>query len=126
METTINESRTTLLKLEIVCLALQKSPAFSGKVKEVVTSANQAPSFYMDLFYMLEEEGCKENAAMKDCLRTTLQLLLQQPTVELGAITEAIRCLLMVCESKEEEYHWVEQLIQISKTISDPATLSPS
>ena len=119
----LEETYQSLQLLEITCLVRMNSPMLLPKLKEICTS--RAPStmhtFFLNLYHLLEEEKCTDLTAKKECLRSAFQVLLQQPTYALEQVGEVIYHLLQVCESKSEEFHWVEQLLQITKTRGEPA-----
>lgn len=114
-QTTIAETRCYLAQLETVCLVRLHSNTLMPRIKEWSSSHAFTAPFFVDLYHLLEQEDLSDPAPKKECLRTALQMLMQQPTVAVGSVCEVIHCLLGVCESREEEYHWVQQLLQIVK-----------
>ena len=116
----IEETYMYLNQLEITCLTRLNDSMLLPKLKEYSGSHLFPFSFFLELYYILEQENSKDVTAKKECLRTALQSLLQQPSFSLTSVCEVIHCLLLVCESKTEEYHWIEQLLQIVKTYGEP------
>ena len=116
----IEETQIYLNQLEVTCLARINDSMLLPKLKEYSSSHLFSFSFFLELYYILEQENSNDTTAKKECLRTALQLLLQQPSFSLTSVCEIIHCLLLVCESKTEEYHWIEQLLQIVKTYGEP------
>ena len=116
---TVTETRSYLAQLEAVCLVRLHSNTLIPRIKEWSSSHSFTAAFFVDLYHLLEQENLADPAPKKECLRTALQMLMQQPTVAVGSVCEVIHCLLSVCESREEEYHWVQQLLQIVKMQGD-------
>ena len=116
--TIVEETNQYLHFLEIACLVRMESPMLLPKLKELNGSCTPSTmySFYLNIYHLLEEEHCSNMAAKKECLRSAFQILLQQPTFALEQVGEVIYHLIQVCESKSEEFHWVEQFLQIAKT----------
>ena len=115
-QTTLSETRCYLAQLETVCLVRMRSNTLMPRIKEWSSSHAFPAAFFVDLYHVMEQEELSDPAPKKECLRTALQMLMQQPTVAVASVCEVIHCLLSVCESREEEYHWVQQLLQIVKT----------
>ena len=116
----VEETQVYLNQLEVTCLIRINDSTLLPKLKEYSSSHLFSFSFFLDMYYILEQENSKDTGAKKECLRTALQVLLQQPSFSLTSVCEVIHCLLLVCESKIEEYHWIEQLLQIVKTYGEP------
>ena len=115
---TLDEARYTLLKLEVACMSHLETSSLLPRIKEVL-SQNEPYSFYLELYYILEQEQCKQTEPKKECLRKALQVLLQQPSFEIETVLEIVHGLVDSSDSKTEEYHWVEQLLQIAKLNND-------
>lgn len=120
----VEETQVYLNQLEVTCLIRINDSTLLPKLKEYSSSHLFSFSFFLDMYYILEQENSKDTGAKKECLRTALQVLLQQPSFSLTSVCEVIHCLLLVCESKIEEYHWIEQLLQIVKTYGEPVQYS--
>lgn len=120
---TISETRTYLAQLEAVCLMRLHSNTLMPRIKEWSNAHIFTATFFIDLYHLMEQENLPDPAPKKECLRTALQMLMQQPTVAVGSVCEVIHCLLNVCENREEEYHWVQQLLQIVKMQGDSVKL---
>ena len=93
------------------------------RIKEWSNAHIFTATFFIDLYHLMEQENLPDPAPKKECLRAALQMLMQQPTVAVGSVCEVIHCLLNVCENREEEYHWVQQLLQIVKMQGDSVKL---
>ena len=103
----LDEARSTLLKLEVACMAHLETSSLVTRIKEIL-SQNE-----------LEQEQCKQGEPKRECLRKALQVLLQQHSFEIETVLEIIHGLVDASDSKTEEYHWVEQLLQIAKLSND-------
>lgn len=114
----LDEARSTLLKLEVACMAHLETSSLVTRIKEIL-SQNEPYSLYLELYYILEQEQCKQGEPKRECLRKALQVLLQQPSFEIETVLEIIHGLVDASDSKAEEYHWVEQLLQIAKLNND-------
>lgn len=113
-------SEATLLKLELACLAHGDAAALQSFVQAIL-QRNEPFSLYLELFYLLQQQRCALPEPKKECLRRALQMLMQQPTYTLDSVLEIIHALIEVSESRREEFHWAEQLLQIAKMHAEPA-----
>ena len=72
----LDEARSTLLKLEVACMAHLETSSLVTRIKEIL-SQNEPYSLYLELYYILEQEQCKQGEPKRECLRKALQVLLQ-------------------------------------------------
>ena len=111
---------STLLKLELACLARGDAAPLQRFVQSIL-QRSEPFSLYLELFYLLQQQRCALPEPKKECLRRALQMLMQQPTYTLDSVLEIIHALIEVSESRREEFHWAEQLLQIAKMHAEPA-----
>ena len=121
-----HSTQTTLLlhQLEFYALVHSHCTTLEAKLRDIAQTTAAPYTFYLDLFYLLQQESCPEHAVMKECLRLALQTLLKEPSFAMTAVLEVIRCMMEVCDTKAEEYHWAEQLVQITKSQGEQPCLS--
>ena len=112
-------TESTLLKLELGCLAHGDAASLQSFVQSIL-QRNEPFSLYLELFYLLQQQHCALPQPKKECLRRALQMLMQQPTYTLDSVLEIIHDLIEVSESRREEFHWAEQLLQIAKMRAEP------
>ena len=112
-------TESTLLKLELGCLAHGDAASLQSFVQSIL-QRNEPFSLYLELFYLLQQQHCALPQPKKECLRRALQMLMQQPTYTLDRVLEIIHDLIEVSESRREEFHWAEQLLQIAKMRAEP------
>ena len=113
-------SEQTLLKLEVACLAHGEASALQSCVQSVL-QRSEPFSLYLELFYLLQQQHCALPEPKKECLRRALQMLIQQPAYALDSVLEIIHGLIEISESRREEFHWAEQLLQIAKMRAEPS-----
>lgn len=111
----IEEGYLTCYKLEIACLSYLKSPVLEDRVMEILTIPPKPFTFYLDLYYLLDQLNVSLPRAKKECLRTALNYQLQT-TLSMDRVLETIHGLVDVSESKQDSFHWIEQLLQITKS----------
>lgn len=113
-----------LYQLEFYALVHSRSPAFEAKLTEITQTVVAPYSFYLDIYYLLQQESCPEHKIMKECLRYALQALLKEPSIAMAAVLEVLHCMTDVCDTKAEIFHWAEQLLQITRSQGESATFS--
>lgn len=113
--TIVENSDDTCIKLEIACLCLLHSLVLIDRVKEIMNLPPKPFSFYLDLYYILDQLHCENNGIKKDLLRTALNYQLQT-TISIDRVQETIHDLFDCCECKDDCFHWAEQLLQIIKS----------
>ena len=113
-----------LYQLEFYALVHSRSPALEAKLTEIMQTVVAPYSFYLDIYYLLQQESCPEHKIMKECLRYALQVLLKEPSIAMAAVLEVLHCMTDVCDTKAEIFHWAEQLLQITRSQGESATFS--
>lgn len=113
-----------LYQLEFYALVHSRSPALEAKLTEITQTVVAPYSFYLDIYYLLQQESCPEHKIMKECLRYALQVLLKEPSIAMAAVLEVLHCMTDVCDTKAEMFHWAEQLLQITRSQGESATFS--
>lgn len=113
-----------LYQLEFYALVHSRSPALEAKLTEITQTVVAPYSFYLDIYYLLQQESCPEHKIMKECLRYALQVLLKEPSIAMAAVLEVLHCMTDVCDTKAEIFHWAEQLLQITRSQGESATFS--
>ena len=113
-----------LYQLEFYALVHSRSPALEAKLTEITQTVVAPYSFYLDIYYLLQQESCPEHKIMKECLRYALQVLLKEPSIATAAVLEVLHCMTDVCDTKAEMFHWAEQLLQITRSQGESATFS--
>lgn len=113
-----------LYQLEFYALVHSRSPALEAKLTEITQTVVAPYSFYLDIYYLLQQESCPEHKIMKECLRYALQALLKEPSIAMAAVLEVLHCMTDVCDTKAEIFHWAEQLLQITRSQGESATFS--
>ena len=113
-----------LYQLEFYALVHSRSPALEAKLTEITQTVVAPYSFYLDIYYLLQQESCPEHKIMKECLRYALQVLLKEPSIAMAAVLEVLHCMTDVCDTKAEMFHWAEQLLQITRSKGESATFS--
>lgn len=113
-----------LYQLEFYALVHSRSPAFEAKLTEITQTVVAPYSFYLDIYYLLQQESCPDHKIMKECLRYALQALLKEPSIAMAAVLEVLHCMTDVCDTKAEMFHWAEQLLQITRSQGESATFS--
>ena len=111
----IEESEIMCIKLEIACLSHLHNPILTDRLKEIMNLPPKLFSFYLDLYYLLDQLQYDNNGIKKDLLRTALNYQLQS-SISIDRIQETIHALFDCSECKEDCYHWGEQLLQIIKS----------
>ena len=113
-----------LYQLEFYALVHSRSPTLEAKLTEITQTVVAPYSFYLDIYYLLQQESCPEHKIMKECLRYALQVLLKEPSIAMAAVLEVLHCMTDVCDTKAEMFHWAEQLLQITRSQGESATFS--
>ncbi len=113
-----------LYQLEFYALVHSRSPALEAKLTEITQTVVAPYSFYLDIYFLLQQESCPEHKIMKECLRYALQVLLKEPSIAMAAVLEVLHCMTDVCDTKAEMFHWAEQLLQITRSQGESATFS--
>lgn len=113
-----------LYQLEFYALVHSRSPTLEAKLTEITQTVVAPYSFYLDIYYLLQQESCPEHKIMKECLRYALQILLKEPSIAMAAVLEVLHCMTDVCDTKAEMFHWAEQLLQITRSQGESATFS--
>lgn len=113
-----------LYQLEFYALVHSRSPALEAKLTEITQTVVAPYSFYLDIYYLLQQESCPEHKIMKECLRYALQVLLKESSIAMAAVLEVLHCMTDVCDTKAEMFHWAEQLLQITRSQGESATFS--
>ena len=113
-----------LYQLEFYALVHSHSPTLEAKLTEITQTVVAPYSFYLDIYYLLQQESCPEHKIMKECLRYALQVLLKEPSIAMAAVLEVLHCMTDVCDTKAEVFHWAEQLLQITRSQGESATFS--
>lgn len=113
-----------LYQLEFYALVHAHSPTLEAKLTEITQTVVAPYSFYLDIYYLLQQESCPEHKIMKECLRYALQVLLKEPSIAMAAVLETLHCITDVCDTKAEMFHWAEQLLQITRSQGESATFS--
>ena len=113
-----------LYQLEFYALVHSHSPTIESKLVEITQTVAVPYTFYLDIFYLLQQESSPEHKIMKECLRNALQVLLKEPSIAMTAVLEVFHCMMDVCDTKAEVYHWAEQLLQITRSQGESVTLS--
>lgn len=113
-----------LYQLEFYALVHSRSPALEAKLTEITQTVVAPYSFYLDIYFLLQQESYPEHKIMKECLRYALQVLLKEPSIAMAAVLEVLHCMTDVCDTKAEMFHWAEQLLQITRSQGESATFS--
>lgn len=113
-----------LYQLEFYALVHSRSPALEAKLTEITQTVVAPYSFYLDIYFLLQQESYPEHKIMKECLRYALQALLKEPSIAMAAVLEVLHCMTDVCDTKAEMFHWAEQLLQITRSQGESATFS--
>ena len=111
-----------LYQLEFYALVHSRSPALEAKLTEITQTVVAPYSFYLDIYFLLQQESYPEHKIMKECLRYALQVLLKEPSIAMAAVLEVLHCMTDVCDTKAEMFHWAEQLLQITRSQGESAT----
>lgn len=109
------ETSTICFQLEVACLCYLHSPVLSERITEILNTPPKPFPFYLDLYYLLDQLKIDNTGIKKDCLRTALNTQLQS-SFSIDRIQETIHGLVDISDSKQDVYHWVEQLLQITKS----------